>query len=77
MLSATDLGVVRFRHLMLDAAEQLAQGKSPLGRDDPGAYTVRAGAQVAPQGLSLSEVMTLRFGHPLGHTAGCTTQEGV
>ena len=67
MLSSTDLGVVRFRHLMLEAAEQVAQGRSPLGRDDPMAYNVRAGAQVAPEGLGLSEVMQLRFGHPLGY----------
>jgi phthalate 4,5-dioxygenase len=66
MLSSTDLGVVRFRHLMLEAVEHLAHGKSPLGRNDPVAYSVRAGAQVAPESLGLSDVMNLRFGHPLG-----------
>lgn len=72
ILSATDLGVVRFRQLMLEAAEHIAQGKVPLGRDDPGAYTVRAGAQVAPEQMSLADVMHLRFGHPWGHADSTT-----
>jgi hypothetical protein len=41
-----------------------------LGRDNPGAYTVRAGAHVAAEHLSMSEVMTIRFGDPLGHVKG-------
>ena len=70
MLSPTDMGVVRFRQLMLEAAGHVAEGKAPWGRDHPNAYTVRAGAHVAPEHLSMSEVMTLRFGDPLGHVKG-------
>lgn len=66
LLGPTDLAVVQFRRLMLDAAKVVAQGGTPLGLDDPAAYHVRGGGIVAPAEASLSDVMKLRFGDELG-----------
>ncbi|RYY94172.1 MAG: ring-hydroxylating oxygenase subunit alpha, partial [Comamonadaceae bacterium] len=46
LLGPTDIGVVQFRKLMLDAAKGLAAGRTPPGADDAAAYRVRAGADV-------------------------------
>jgi len=66
MLGATDLGVSRFRVLMLDAAQALAAGSPPVAAATPAAYRVRSGVVVAPEGLAFQAVMTRRFGHPDG-----------
>jgi phthalate 4,5-dioxygenase len=66
LLGPTDLAVVQFRRLMLDAARSLAAGGTPLGLDDPAAYHVRGGGIVAPAEASFAEVMKLRFGDELG-----------
>ncbi|MDB5946334.1 MAG: ring-hydroxylating oxygenase subunit alpha, partial [Ramlibacter sp.] len=66
LLGPTDIGVVQFRRLMLDAAKTLAAGGAPLGRDDPEAYRVRAGGIVAPAQAAFSEVMSQRFGDEVG-----------
>jgi hypothetical protein len=66
LLGPTDLAVVQFRRLMLDAARVLAAGGTPLGLDDPAAYHVRAGGIVAPAEAGLAEVMKMRFGDELG-----------
>lgn len=66
LLGPTDLGVVQFRRLMLESARTLAEGGTPLGRDDPQAYLVRGGAIVAPAQAGLDEAMTMRFGDALG-----------
>ena len=66
LLGPTDLGVVQFRRLMLEAARTLSEGGVPPGRDEPQAYRVRAGGVVADSSLGLEEVMQLRFGDPLG-----------
>lgn len=66
LLGPTDVGVVQFRRLMLDAANALARGDTPLGADDPDAYRVRAGGIVAPAAASFTEVMQLRFHDDIG-----------
>ena len=66
LLGPTDVGVVQFRRLMLDAASALARGETPLGVDDPDAYRVRAGGIVAPASASFTEVMQLRFHDDIG-----------
>jgi phthalate 4,5-dioxygenase oxygenase subunit len=65
-LGPTDLGVVQFRLLMLQAARDLAAGHPPPSAHLPDAYRVRSGAIVVPAGLPFAEVMMRRFGHPSG-----------
>jgi phenylpropionate dioxygenase-like ring-hydroxylating dioxygenase large terminal subunit len=65
-LGPTDLGVVRFRLLMLEAARDLAAGQEPQAAQLSAAYRVRSGAIVAPAGLPFAQVMMRRFGHPAG-----------
>ncbi|MDP3317408.1 MAG: hypothetical protein Q8M47_15230, partial [Devosia sp.] len=66
-LGPTDMGIVRFRRLILQAAKDLAdKGTQPVARLAPGAYAVRSGGTVAPASEGLSAIMSERFGHPLG-----------
>jgi hypothetical protein len=75
LLGPTDIGVVRFRQLMLESADQVEQSIPPLGSNNPSAYKVRAGAQVAPENLNMKEVMTMRFGDPIGYVADSSTNK--
>ena len=65
-LGATDLGVVRFRRLMLDAARALEKDRPPLAASHPEAYRVRGGGAQARDDQPLEAVMRARFGHPFG-----------
>jgi hypothetical protein len=65
-LGPTDLGVVRFRRLILDAVRALARGEAPSAAAVPAAYRVRGGGAVASSDLSLDSVMRVRFGHEHG-----------
>jgi phthalate 4,5-dioxygenase len=65
-LTATDVAVVRFRRIMLDAARALRAGREPEAARRPASYRVRAGGAVAPSRLSFQEVMTQRFGSATG-----------
>jgi hypothetical protein len=62
-LGPTDMGVIRFRRLILEAARALGNGEPPLALAHPGAFHVRGGGAVAPSEMKLAEVMRLRFGH--------------
>lgn len=62
LLGQTDLGVVRFRQMMLEAVDDVAKGAAPHGRDRPLAYHVRSGDQMAPTAAKLPEVLRARFG---------------
>lgn len=62
-LGPTDMGVIRFRRLILDAARGLARGEPPVALSHPGAYKVRGGGAVAPTDMPLIDVMRGRFGH--------------
>ena len=66
ILGPTDLGIARFRSLMLETCRDLAAGIEPKAAQLPGAYFVRSGAIVTPAGLPFPEVMRRRFGHPDG-----------
>ena len=66
LLGPTDIGVVKFRRLMLDAAKGLAKGVLPPGVVDPASYLVRAGGIVTPASVPFSDVMDIRFGDSLG-----------
>ncbi len=66
LLGPTDIGVVRFRRLMLEAARGFRDGRRPKGVDDPAAYRLRAGAIVTPADADFEAVMDLRFGNVEG-----------
>jgi phenylpropionate dioxygenase-like ring-hydroxylating dioxygenase large terminal subunit len=65
-LGPTDMGVIRFRRLILDAARALTAGEPPTAASHPEAYCVRGGGAVAPSGQPLADVMRTRFGHEHG-----------
>ena len=69
-LGPTDMGVIRFRRLILDAARALANGAAPGALAHPGAFRVRGGGAVAPSNTELAEVMRARFGHEHGLSPG-------
>jgi phenylpropionate dioxygenase-like ring-hydroxylating dioxygenase large terminal subunit len=66
MLGPTDLGIVRFRRQVLDAAKALAQGKEPRAAGKAKSYRVRGGGTVAHSSKPLDQVMVARFGDPVG-----------
>jgi phenylpropionate dioxygenase-like ring-hydroxylating dioxygenase large terminal subunit len=65
-LTATDVGVVHFRRLMLKEAKALRDGKEPQAAQHPDAYRLRAGGAVLPGKLSFEETMKERFGSRTG-----------
>ena len=65
-LTATDIGVVHFRRLMLKEAKALRGGKEPAAAKHPHSYRLRSGGAVLPSALSFEEVMKQRFGSPTG-----------
>ena len=67
-LTPTDIGVVRFRRIMLDAAKSIAAGKEPEAPHLHKSYRLRAGGAVT-HAASLDEVMKERFGDALGRAS--------
>ena len=65
-LGPTDLGIIRFRRLVLDTAAALQQGTEPPAARRPGAYRVRSGGMVAPASCRVADVLTARFGSETG-----------
>ncbi|MCU1504814.1 MAG: ring-hydroxylating oxygenase subunit alpha [Ilumatobacteraceae bacterium] len=65
-LGPTDLGIVRFRRMILDAACALRDGVEPRAAAAPSAYRVRGGAAVAPAAEPAAEVLVARFGNETG-----------
>jgi phthalate 4,5-dioxygenase len=65
-LGPTDLAIVRFRRLMLEGARNLGAGLEPGAAKDGAAYTVRSGSALADRAIPFADVMTARFGDPLG-----------
>jgi hypothetical protein len=66
-LGPTDLGILRFRKLMMDGARDLAGGKEPAAARCAERYHVRAGACLAHKSKDLAAVMAERFGDPAGY----------
>jgi phthalate 4,5-dioxygenase oxygenase subunit len=66
LLGPTDVGVVRFRRLILDAARALAKGTPPAVAHKPMSYRVRGGGAVAHRSKALPDVLAARFGDPNG-----------
>ena len=62
-LGPTDLGVVRFRRMVLAAARAMAAGKPPSAARNAALYRVRSGGAIAQRDVKLPAVMRARFGH--------------
>ena len=69
-LTPTDVAVVRFRRMMLEAARALGQGVEPEAPRRVAGYRVRGGGALVPARLSLEEVMRQRFGSATGKVEG-------
>jgi phenylpropionate dioxygenase-like ring-hydroxylating dioxygenase large terminal subunit len=65
-LTATDVGVVHFRRLMLREAKALAAGTEPAAPRRHASYRLRSGGALLDSGLSFEEVMRQRFGTATG-----------
>ena len=69
-LVPSDIGVVRFRQLMIGMAKTLADGSTPdalqAALSSPDSYCLRSGGVVTAAGLSLEQAMIERFGDRLG-----------
>jgi phenylpropionate dioxygenase-like ring-hydroxylating dioxygenase large terminal subunit len=66
-LGPTDLGIVRFRRLVMQSARAVAQGEAPQHAQHSAAYRVRSGGHVAHRDKTFAVVMQERF----GDAAGC------
>ena len=62
LLGQTDIGIVRFRRMMLDSAAKVEQGQTPIGADKPDSYRVRAGDAMSSVKASAVDVLVDRFG---------------
>ncbi len=67
LLGQTDLGVVRFRQLMLENAATVARGERPTGVDAPDAYALRSGDAMSTPEAPVREVIEQRFDGMGGH----------
>ena len=65
-LGPTDLGIMRFRKLVMDSARALAGGTEPPAAAAHEAHRVRSGAYITHRSKKLRDVMVERFGHPTG-----------
>jgi phenylpropionate dioxygenase-like ring-hydroxylating dioxygenase large terminal subunit len=65
-LTATDVGVVHFRRLMIREAKALRDGTEPNAVQRPESYRLRSGGAVLSGELSFEEVMKKRFGSASG-----------
>ena len=65
-LGPTDLGILHFRKMVMDAARALQQCKPPPHLAHPDRYAVRSGACVTNKAKELAAVMVERFGDASG-----------
>jgi hypothetical protein len=66
-LGPTDLGIMHFRKLVMDAARALQDGTAPAHVSRQDCYTVRSGACVTHKSKELPAVMLERFGDETGY----------
>ncbi|MBS0638761.1 MAG: Rieske 2Fe-2S domain-containing protein [Proteobacteria bacterium] len=62
-LGPTDMGVIRFRRMILGAARDMQAGTPPAAARQAALYRVRAGGAIADKDVALPDVMRARFGH--------------
>jgi phthalate 4,5-dioxygenase len=65
-LSPTDVGIVRFRRMMLEGAKALREGREPEAAQRHESYRLRSGGALMSADLSFDEVMRQRFGSATG-----------
>ena len=65
-LSPTDVGIIRFRKLLLQEAKSFAAGKKPDSPNKAKDYCVRGGGAHTKSSLALEQVMEERFGSITG-----------
>ncbi|MGC1442830.1 MAG: ring-hydroxylating oxygenase subunit alpha, partial [Burkholderiaceae bacterium] len=65
-LTASDVGVVHFRRLMLKEAKALAAGTEPVAATRHDSYRLRAGGALLSKELSFEDTMKQRFGSVTG-----------
>ena len=65
-LSPTDVGIIRFRKLLLQEAKAFAAGKNPDSPNKAKDYCVRGGGAHTKSSLALEQVMEERFGSITG-----------
>jgi hypothetical protein len=65
-LSPTDVGIIRFRKLLLQEAKAFAAGKRPDAPKQAKEYCVRGGGAHTKASLALEQVMEERFGSITG-----------
>jgi len=65
-LSPTDVGIIRFRKILLEDAKAYANGKQPDSPHRPQEYCLRGGGAHTKDSLSLEEVMQERFNSIIG-----------
>ena len=65
-LSPTDVGIIRFRKLLLQEAKAFAAGKKPYAPHKAKDYCVRGGGAHTKSSLALEQVMEERFGSITG-----------
>ena len=65
-LSPTDVGIIRFRKILLDDAKAYANGKKPESPHQSQEYCLRGGGAHTKASLSLEEVMQERFNSTTG-----------
>ena len=75
-LTATDAAVVRFRRAVMEGARRLDDGDEPEAPWRHALYTARPGSWFADEGVPFEDVMTERFGHPLGRVGVTAAPEG-
>ncbi len=66
ILGQTDLGIARFRQLMLSTADAVERGEVPRGLQQPQAYAIRPGDAMAKSDVALPDVLDERFGGQAG-----------
>ena len=66
-LGPTDLGIMHFRKLVMEAARALQQGQPPAQLKHQDRYAVRSGACVTGKAKDLPAVMVERFGDATGY----------
>ena len=69
-LTITDVGIIQFRKLIMNAARALERGEVPVAVTRPEAYCIRGGGWVAPETVAMEDVMIERFGNPIGLVEG-------
>ena len=69
LLGQTDLGVVRFRQMVLNAVEAVASGERPHGADAAHAYAVHSGETLAAADAHVLDVLDERLGEQWGFGA--------